>query len=33
MTPLIAWQRDLAVAREQARVARKLVLVDLHRPT
>ncbi len=29
----IAWQNDLGAARERARDERKLVLVDLFRPT
>jgi hypothetical protein len=29
----VAWRHDLAEAREQAREARKLVLVDLWRTT
>ena len=29
----VAWQHDLTAAREQARDERKLVLVDLWRPT
>jgi hypothetical protein len=29
----IAWQHDLAAARDRARDERKFVLVDLYRPT
>jgi hypothetical protein len=29
----IAWQHDLAAARERARDTRRLLLVDLYRPT
>jgi hypothetical protein len=29
----VAWQHDLAAARERARDERKLVLVDLYKPT